>query len=283
MAIAKKHEKVESVVELPVVMADVPLSFEQDSGAGMEGTTQESFAIPFLGLLQKGSPQVDEALGQALEGARAGMFFENVTNRLFDGKAGVLIVPCAYRRVFIRWAPKGSSGAGFKGEILPETITQQRAEGKIVELENKLYFPKPDGSVNPKECDVAVDTRNHYVLLMDGDSGGWTQALISLSSTQVKKSKMLMSALASVKIQGSSGMYTPPTFANVVHASSIGESNDKGSWFGIRFEISGKVNRAEIYEAAKAFHATVAKGGVEVKYESPTESHSADAGDPDKF
>ena len=45
--------------------------FADDAGAGMEGATAESFAIPFLSVLQKGSPQVDEASGAALEGATA--------------------------------------------------------------------------------------------------------------------------------------------------------------------------------------------------------------------
>jgi hypothetical protein len=252
--------------------------FAADAGGGMEGATQESFAIPFLGVLQKGSPQVDEALGQAIEGAKAGMFFENVTGRMIDGKKGVLLVPCAYRRVFIKWGGKKSANSGFKGEMLPEEVAALRAAGKIVELENKLYVPLESGAVDPDLCDNIVDTRNHYVLLMDEESGAWTNALVSLSRTQLKKSKSLMSALASVKIQGAAGMYTPPTFANLVRATTLGESNDKGAWFGVRFELSGKVNRLEVYEAAKAFHAAVAKGTVEVKYEETAEGTSEKEG-----
>ena len=62
-------------------------------------------------------------------------------------------------------------------------------------------------------------------------------------------------------------MYTPPTFANYVRVTTVGESNDKGTWFGVKFELAGQVDRAEVYGAAKAFHANIAKGGVQVKYE----------------
>lgn len=244
-----------------------PSMFAADAGAGMEGATQESFAIPFLSVLQKGSPQVDEASGAAIEGAKAGMFFENVTGKMFDGKAGVTIVPCAYRRVFLRWAPKGSDGAGFKGELAPETVAEMRTRGEIVELEGKLYVPLADGTVHEKKCDRIADVRNHYVLLIDNETGGWKEALLSLASTQIKKSKMLMSALASVKVNGPNGMVTPPTFANYVRATSVPESNDKGTWFGLKFELAGFVDRGEVYAAAKAFHASVAKGGVVAKYE----------------
>ncbi len=56
------------------VVVSAPDHFEADAGMGMEGTTVESFAIPFLLVLQSLSPQVDEAGGTAIEGARPGMF-----------------------------------------------------------------------------------------------------------------------------------------------------------------------------------------------------------------
>src|SRR5690606_32458036 len=115
---------------------------------------------PFLMTLQKGSPQVDEASGVAIEGAKAGMFFDNVTGQMYDGKAGVQIVPCAYRRVFIRWGSE-ASGEGFKGELEPETVAEMRARGEIKELDNRLYIPLEDGTVNEKRCDRLSDTRNH--------------------------------------------------------------------------------------------------------------------------
>lgn len=245
--------------------------FAEDAGAGMEGATAESFAIPFLSVLQKGSPQVDEASGVAIEGAKAGMLFENVTGKMFDGKVGVTIIPCAYRRVFLRWAPKGSDGAGFKGELAPEKVAEMRARGEISDLDGKLYIPMPDGTVGDKKCDRISDTRNHYVLLVDDATGAWKEALMSLTSTQIKKSKMLMSALASVKVQGASGLFTPPTFANTVRVLTTPESNDKGTWFGLKFELAGQVTRPELYAAAKAFHSSVAKGTVIAKYEETDE------------
>lgn len=267
----KQTEKELVEVKQTTALVAGALDFAADAGAGMEGTSSESFAIPFISVLQKGSPQVDEASGAAIEGAKAGMFYENVTGNMFDGKVGVQIVPCAYRRVFLRWAPKGMDGGGFKGEIAPEQVAEMRAAGKIVDLDGKLYIPLEDGTVNDRKCDRISDTRNHYVLLIDTETGAWKEALLSLTSTQIKKSKMLMSALASVKVNGANGMFTPPTFANYVKMSSLPESNDKGTWFGVKFELAGQVDRPEIYAAAKAFHGSVAKGAVVAKYEEHEE------------
>lgn len=256
-----------------------PALFEADAGQGMEGATAESFAIPFLSVLQSNSPQVDEASGAAIEGARAGMFYENVTGRMISGKpdAGAKFIPCAYRRVFLRWGPRGGENAGFKGELAPEQVANLRAAGKIVDIDGRLYFPDEDGSIRRGkdgtiQCDRVSDTRNHYVLLIDEETGAWQQALLSLTSTQIKKSKTLMAALASAKIQGASGLFTPPTFANIVHATTLPESNDKGNWFGIRMEIVDRVTRADLYAAAKAFRDSVVKGQVEVKYEDQPET-----------
>jgi hypothetical protein len=250
--------------------------YEKDAGGGMENTTADSFAIPFLMVMQALSPQVNEASGQAIEGAKAGMFFDNVSNRFYDGvKTGLQIVPCGYRRVFLRWGAR-KAGGGFKGELSPEMVADMRAKKQIVELEGKLYVPLENGGVDPDKCDLIGDHRNHYVLLIDPELSTWTQAVLSLTSTQVKKSKMLMSLLANHKIKGEGGRhFTPASWASIIKATTIGENNEKGAWFGVRFEHAGMVQDHALYEAGKAFNSMVTKGQVEVKYEQGVETEGA--------
>jgi hypothetical protein len=248
-------------------------AFFADAGAGMEGASQESFAIPFLSVLQKGSPQVDESVdggAHIIDGAKAGMLFENVGNRVYDGKKGLLVVPCHYRRVFIHWGARGTPDGGFKGELTETEVARLRETGQLVEdTTGKLLFPLPGGVLDDKKCARVADTRNHYVLILDEETGAWTQAVLSLTSTQIKKSKNLMSILANVKVRNPStgALVQPPTFANVVRIQSVAESNDKGSWYGLKFALEGQVQRADLYAAAKEFYQTVAKGSVAVKYE----------------
>lgn len=272
MARANPQKEESAVIAVPPEVEAKPgtaiavIDMEADAGAGMEGANSESFAIPFLQVLQKNSPQVDETSGAAIEGAKQGMFYENVTGKMFDGKKGVLLVPCAYRRVYLRWAPR-DAGGGFKGEIAPEVVAQMRANDEIKELDGHLFAPLQDGSVNPKKCDKFADTRLHYCLMLDPATGFATQVLLSLTSTQVKKSKSLMSMLASVKKNGTNGPYTPPTYAMIVRATTIPESNDKGTWMGVKFEMAGEVDNIQVYEAGKSFNKTVARGAVTANYE----------------
>lgn len=277
MANTKSEDKqAVAVVEENAGLALVPEFMELgDFGnTGFEGADKDSFAIPFLQLLQKMSPLVDEDNAKYIQGAKAGMLFNTVTQKLYDGKAGLIIIPCAYKRSYIQWAGREAEG-GFKGEFTPEQIASMQGSGAIVALDGKLYKPNEDGSVNEKKNDRYEDTRSHFVLVIDPTTGEYGQAIISLSSTQIKASKMLMTALQQKKVDTPQGKKTPPTFANMVKLTTIGMSNDKGAWSGLSFTLDGLVKDVNIYNEAKAFYKAVVDGSVNVDYtkaESPSDA-----------
>jgi len=249
----------------------LPFDITSDIGGGMESTDRESFAIPMLRVLQKGSQQVDEASGVQLPGAKAGMLYNTVTGDLIDGKTGVVFLPCAYQRRFIQWGPRGGGETtGFHGEHLPEDVVTMRNNGEVSEADGKLYM---GSEPNPKKADRLADTRNHFGIVI-GENGAPVQVLMSLTSTQIKKSKQLMSMLAAVRVKTTKGMVTPPTWMNRIRITTVLESNDQGSWYGVRFENEGFVESKELYEAGRAFHDTVVSGEARVNY--APEEHNDD-------
>lgn len=285
MAKAKPDTAVAVAAETSTAVAAVA---DQDifahAGFGIEGTTADDFAIPFLSVLQKGSPQCDEEDGAFIEGAKAGMFFDNVNMRMFDGKAGVRFVPVAYRRVYLHWGARGTEGAGFKGELSVEQVEKMRDQGLIKEMDGKLLMPLPDGSLHEKKSDRVSDTRNWYVLLLDED-GSWRTALISLTSTQIKKSKVLMSMIQSVKVKDGAGVPRPVApYWNVIRASTVGESNDKGTWHGWRFErVGDTAGMKQLHAEAVAFAESIRAGRVQARYEEPAGGGDAGGGERDGF
>ena len=251
--------------------------FRADAGRGLEGATQEAFAVPFLIVLQKGSPQVDEASPEMIKGAKAGMFFESVSKKFHDGKKGIIFIPCAYRWVFLRWGPRGTDNAGFKGELKPADVEEMRAKGEIKEGDRgRLYVPLENGTINEKKCDRVSDTRNHYGLLVDPEAEEYIRILLLVSSTQIKKSRNMNTALDNIRAQDEEGRYKPPTFSQKVKLTTVAEANDLGSWFGIDYALAGGLDpdnefEAGLYAAGRAFNQTVSKGQVVANYDQAGE------------
>lgn len=250
-----------------------------DAGSGMEGADKDSFAIPFLSVLQKISPQVDEADAKYIEGAKGSMLLNTVTQQLYDGKEGLVFLPCSYQRRFLRWGPRGGDGGGFKGDFLPDVVARMKEAGEVVEQEGRLYFPLDDGRIDPKRCDHLADVRNHFGLIYDEVSGATFQVLLSLGSTQIKKSKQLLSLLAALKVQGPNGMVTPPTWISKIRLTTVIESNDKGSWYGLKMVPEGFIANQELYNAGKAFHSLIADGGAKVDYAAADEASKPESDD----
>ena len=51
----------------------------EEAGSGFEEATSDSYAVPFLQVLQSGSPQCKKSDGKYIKGAEEGMIFNTVT------------------------------------------------------------------------------------------------------------------------------------------------------------------------------------------------------------
>ena len=261
--------------ELAILSSGIDIG--EDSNSGLEGADQDSYAIPIIRVLQPMSPQVNEADGEFIEGARAGMLFNTATSALLNPKEeDVHFLPCAFQRRYIRWAPRGSDGSSYRGESLPEEVNAMRKAEEIVESDGRLYFLDDEGEfVSDKKNDRCVDTRSHYGILVT--EGGASPVLFPLSSTQVKKSKRLMSLLSAARIRRDGRLITPPTWLNKIRVGTVAESNDEGNWFGVKFEPNGFIEDPDLYAMGKEFHHLVTSGGVNANYAAAEE-----AGDDDE-
>jgi len=235
----------------------IATAFEEDASSSFAGMNQDDFALPFLRLLTNTSPEVGE-----VEGALPGMIYNSVTGQLFDGKKGITVVPCAYVRQYIEWAPRGS-GSGAPIHIYPATsdiLSRTHREPG----ENKDYLDNGNYIEN---------TANHYVMVIDAD-GTPSPALIVMKSTQLKKSRKWNSMMQSVKIQGSNGLFTPPMYSQSYRLTTVPESNDKGKWFGWEVERIGTLEDQSVYATCKAFAQSVSSGAVKAKPETDGEGSS---------
>lgn len=236
-----------------------PNMFADDAGKGMEGTDKDSYAIPFITLLQGLSPQLE-----TVEAAKPGLFINTITNEI---SKTLRVVPCAFQRRYLRWAPR-SSGGGFKGEYDPVEVETGKVPG-VRKVDNVYLCDAPENATlfdkdGHPLFDRLNDTRNHFVLAESAD-GVWKPALISLSSTQIKKSKRWMARIGGIEMKDAKGkVFVPPSFSHVYVLSAVKEENNKGSWWSFEIDMDGPVASQELYSKAKEFHASVAAGKVEV-------------------
>lgn len=237
----------------------------EDAGAGFEEAGASAYAIPFLQILQSGSPQCKKSDGAYIKGAEEGMFFNTVTQEVYDGDKGIVVIPCHYTNRFVEWKAR-ESGGGFVAEHLPSDAPATTKDDK-------------GRDVTGHGTNI-VDTRNHYVLICAED-GTLSPALIAMASTQMKKSKQWMSQMQGYKIKTPTGFVAAPMMSRKYRLTTVPESNDKGSWFGFKVALVGLVEDGAEYNAAVEFRNAVRSGAARVQ--QPVEESAGESTAPEAF
>ncbi len=247
---AEKKSAVAEQKTAEIVQFD-PTMFEEDAGVGLENMGQDDLALPFLKILGGMSKELDD-----LEDARKGDIYNTVTGAVYKGKDGIKVIPVAYQRRFIQWAPRGE-GTGAPTAIYSPGETMPKTERSTED--NKEYVM--DGSGQYIE-----ETHQHFVIVLHEDGAAET-ALIAMKSTQLKKSRKWNSMISSLTMQGKNGPFTPPRFSHVYLLKTLLEENSKGSWHGWEMSRVGPVEDAATYQRAKDFAKSITEGDVVVKHQ----------------
>ena len=228
--------------------------FGNDTAKGFENMTQEDMALPFVRILGQLSPQVTEGDAKHIDGAKPGMIYNTVTSDCFDGKVGIKVIPCYYKKDFPEWSDRGDGPGAPVGVHLPNSpvIQTGKRDGSKIRLPNGNYLE---------------ETASYYVLIQN-KAGGMSPALITMKSTQLNVSKKWNSMMKTIQIaDGKGGFAIPPMHGVVYNLASVLQKNDKGSWYGwsvTQDRIMGQEDKT-LYLTAKDFNTSVAKGNVQTK------------------
>ena len=226
-------------------------TFEQDAGKGLGKLTQEDLALPFLKILGQLSPEVNKRDGKFVKGSEPGMIFNSVSGELYDGTKGISVIPCLYKLEYIEWKDRGE-GSGAPVAIHSSASDIMSKTKMDANFKDRL----PNGNYIEK-------TANHFVLITQPTA---TTALISMKSTQLKISRKWNSMMASIKMKGKNGMFTPASFSHTYQLRTVQQSNDKGTWFGWEVQKIGPLANGDTYQQAKAFAENISKGNVQAKH-----------------
>jgi len=248
--------------KLPANLASM---IEADAGMGLENIKVEDVKIPFLRILQQMSPQVNPNKGEYIDGAKPGMIINSVSKKLYDGKAGINVLRCYYKRELVEWMDRGQ-GAGAPVNTYP-------ADDPILKTAKRDTMGKdrlPNGN-------YLANTANHYVMIL-GDNNITESALIAMTSSQLVKSREWNTMITSNRHMKSDGkIINPPPFSVIYNLKTVSQSNSKGEFFNWNVTKVGPLTDVGTYETAKSFHLSVGKGDVDAKYDSEKPEQSEDS------
>lgn len=222
------------------------LANDAEKNSGFENMTTEDVALPFLAILQALSPQVRGI--NKIEGAIEGDLYNTVTAEVYKGT--IKIIPCAFKKAYVEWTPR-EQGGGYVKEHPSSNIlaaTKKDEKGRDVLANGNLI----------------VTTAYHFVLIMK-ESGTIERAIISFTSTQLKKSRRWNSQMMNLQIKLPNGqLIRPPMYSHIYAASTVAESNDLGQWSGWNISSPKLIDDARVYTLAKGFSEDIIKGAVKV-------------------
>jgi hypothetical protein len=123
-----------------------------------------------------------------------------------------------------------------------------------------------DGKDRLENGNYIEETASHYVMIVEEDKS--STALITMKSTQRKKSKKWNSMMMSLraKKKDGKGFFKPAPFTQMYNMKTVLEKNNLGSWYGWEIEHKGTVESEETIKAAYEFYETCKKGAVRVNH-----------------
>ena len=253
-SVAKKKNNVVSLINEEMLF--------EDQGSGSEGIDSQDLMIPRMSILQSLSPQINKRDGKYIKGAEVGYIHNSVTSEVFDGEKGITVVPIKFRRTHIEWKPKRG---GFVRDHGPDSSILEQC------TQEEDYTQRLD---NGNEIVLTME----YFIFVIKDDGSYDPALLSMTSSQLKKGRRWNSMMSHLKIPkpDGSGVFNPAMFYASYKLTTVPETNDAGDWFGWDIECldgdSGGIlksigNGHSIYTDARSFKVKVSEGSVSALHE----------------
>jgi hypothetical protein len=277
---AKKTETALETVPTPGAL--VEFEYGDDAGKGFEHQTKADSQIPFIVLLQALSPMVVD------EKAKAGQWYNTVTEQLYDRDDGFLFVPATTRNFFGEWTPR-KDGGGYHGnheidsEIVAKAIASSKRFGKYLidaEVEDK------DGNIK-HEIHQLVETFYVYGAVCSEGGEAESMAVLSFKSTGIRPYKSWMTRMRQFQVNTPKGKVKPPMYAHLNRITSFLDEKNGNKFYVPK--ISSADERGivqsllkpsdERFMMAKACMELLDSGAAKIDYSKAGGEDSAEEGD----
>lgn len=243
-AAAKREDESKALVvtdtkDVANVPAHLLAAMEDSAGLGNSKDSEDA-VYPFLVVLQKGSPQVNEEEPDYIPGAKAGMLFNTASKKVWNGQTGVEVICCGSQKNFVEWKPNRAGWAGSH-EHDWELIKRMGAKNAVL--------PNGAKAIQLQNQNLLVDTTYVFVIVDGGP------AIIGASSTALGPIRQWLYYRNALKLPSGKNA---PAYSHVYRASTFYNKNDKGDWYNWKFTDEGYVLDGALYAEAEEFAKAIA-------------------------
>lgn len=254
--------------------AELMQQFEHDAGQGVSSSVEDNL-VPFVGILQSNSPQVNKRHEKYIEGAEVGDILVTSLNLVWPGEVGLQFQACAFSRDWVEWKLR-DQGGGFVGRHPGMPSVAREVPDPRDQTGVKKMWLMPSGT-------QIVDTRYHFGFILNGSEAknaaetAALQAVISLSSTGHTFSRTWMTQMNNLRLPSGKAV---PSRARRYQLTTVPKSNSVGEWFGWKVADRGWITDAEQYDRGTALFQAIRDGSLKA---AAPEAPSSEAGDGDNI
>lgn len=254
--------KNQPVPAAPTALA-LPFDYGQDAGRGLD-LTLDDLLVPFLGLLQKDSAELDPDEEKYIEGAAEGMLLNKASKQLYDGESGILIVPALRRRSFVEFLP---DRGGF--------VADHETNSQVVR--DALASGAKRSELTTKNGNVLTETYSIFAITLDEQLNPTGYVVIPFSSSKIAVWRGYWTKIDTclVTVNGTRKKLSQAAtiFSLLIRLGSKFQKNDKGKFFNFTLApAKGGVLESLIpadhpaYIAAKSLEEAVLAGRAQADY-----------------
>ena len=209
--VAVKEDKVPAKVD-----------WTEDAGLSLEDAAQDEFKLPLIKILY--SSNMPDGIEKTVTGTDVveGCVFNQTSENAYDGKQGFFAVPCMYKRSFNEWQEMDD------GNNRPVAVHKEKPLG-LTKNGNKDVLPNGN---------YVEDTGNWFILILDKDRNVIDQGMVTMKSTQKKKSNEWLQKIKSNTLLVDGKPLNPPMYKCIYRMNVTRQESNKYKYFGwlIKFE-----------------------------------------------
>jgi hypothetical protein len=251
---------------------------QQYEETGFEHMSQADFKVPFLSVLQAKSPQVEEGSPKQLPGAKAGSFINTVSQELFDGKKGIVVVPVHSIHQYLEWIPRDDGGGlvNVYDWQAPEVLAVLKKAGKRF------------GKHKINDNNDLQESFNVFMLHLRED-GTRQPIVMGFASSQIGAYQAWMT-MAKSQVVVENGQQRPRAlWSHRYRITTAFNQNKKGTWHKMSVAFDGPNAEAArfavddpIMTEAKEFRQLLFSGAASANFESAQQEPGSE-GDDSKY